>query len=526
MTIVVLLVTLFVRGGLVVETDKGFVKGQPASSIFSSYGNEYLGIPYGEPPLGSLRFQPSMEKQSNFSGVFQATKYGPACMQPGESSGKVKSEDCLTLDVFTPVWANSSSSMPVMVFYYGGSWRHGSTQNPIYRGGNIIRSGIPVLVVTVNYRLGPFGFLAGSALKAARKDGSLGNMGLMDQQLALKWVQRNIKAFGGDPGRVMIFGESAGAGSVSAHLTIPSTQGLFHTAIMESGPMAHWTVRSLETAQTQFDIFVKEVGCEGDDVLQCLLDKPAEALVGINVRVPQYYTRWSPVVDKVFLPEDPSAAAKKGRVFNGTVLLGVNQNEGTAFSKNVSKTLNESEYHDVILRRFGPAAYDRLKDLYPLTDYKNSFYAAAKMITDRDFNCAALRTARWIREAGGTAFVYQFNHLLHEIALVYSEMGVFHGAELLFVWNLPSGFYPIPGVPADIPIVFTPSESTLQRKMVDYWTSVASHGTPNGPNHSNLHWPAYEENTQEIMDLDLKLSTKSFLRKVYCEYWDSIFDSI
>ena len=224
--------------GLVVTTADGAVRGKAVAAT-----GDFLGIPYAAPPVGALRWQPP-RPPAPWHGVRQATSYAPHCPQPSSPFGVAStSENCLYLNVFTPA-DNNTSNLPVMVWVHGGSLRTGESDD--YNPAGLVQHG--VVVVTINYRIGALGFLADAAL-ASRPDGPSGDYGLMDQQAALRWVQRNIRGFGGNPGDVTLFGESAGGLSTLSQLASPGARGLFQRAIVESGTY-DLTQQSLATAES------------------------------------------------------------------------------------------------------------------------------------------------------------------------------------------------------------------------------------------------------------------------------------
>jgi para-nitrobenzyl esterase len=206
----------------VVRLHSGPVSGKAEDGI-----RVFLGIPYAAPPVGKLRWKPPAEVAS-WTEVRKTVEFGPSCPQPNEKAGSVYSEDCLYLNVWSPA-SKPGEKLPVMVWIHGGAFNFGSTSLAEYNGKNLAEKG--VVVVTLNYRLGPLGFLAHPLLSGESPNGVSGNYGLLDQIAALKWVQKNIAAFGGDPGRVTIFGQSAGSRSVSLHMISPLSVGLFHRAI-------------------------------------------------------------------------------------------------------------------------------------------------------------------------------------------------------------------------------------------------------------------------------------------------------
>ena len=511
------------KDDLIIPTKNGYVKGQYTSWVFNE-GKEWLGIPYATPPLGPLRFQPTQPLTSTWSGTRDATAYAPDCHQNGVPTS---SEDCLYLNVYAPSNATDMSQLPVMVFLYGGSWISGGTSQayfPIYTGAYLLEAGKQVILVTLNYRLGPLGFLGSPVLAANSTDRSTGNYGLQDQREALKWVKANIINFGGNPENILLFGESAGAGSVSNHLVLEKSCGLFNYALMESGPFAHWTARPLSVANTQFERLAKGLQCSGnnDQILECLRSKTAAELTSIHVSVPEYFTEWSPTIDGVELLDNPQKLAEKGQFCSVPTLLGTNLNEGTMFAGNVSKTMNETEYADYLVYRYGPWSTDLLK-YYPASNYKSPWHAAAAIITDGDMVCPARRTARWLttknqQGKSSEVFLYSFNHVISEIAIFEPDYGVFHGSELLFVFDLPSWVY------NDIPIVWTDSERVLAKRFGDYWTQFAANGNPTNSNSPS--WPTYTNQTDTLLVLDLKIQPTAGWKKNLCDWWDTVYQTL
>ena len=230
-------------------TAGGAVRGKTVAAT-----DEFLGIPYAAPPVGALRWQPP-RPAAPWHGVRQAVSYAQHCPQPSSPFGAAgASEDCLYLNVFAPAGARASN-LPVMVWVHGGSLRTGESDD--YNPAGLVRDG--VVVVTINYRLGALGFLADAAL-ASRPGGPSGNYGLMDQQAALRWVQRNIRGFGGNPGDVTLFGESAGGLSTLSQLVSPGARGLFQRAIVESGTY-QLTQQPLAAAEAAGQAFAAKAGC-------------------------------------------------------------------------------------------------------------------------------------------------------------------------------------------------------------------------------------------------------------------------
>ncbi|MGI9386173.1 MAG: carboxylesterase/lipase family protein, partial [Methyloligellaceae bacterium] len=304
-----------------VKTTNGTVCGV---SVSGGKIHAYLGIPYAQSTAGLNRWSPPLPVAKS-KATLKATSFGPVCPQAADKSPFPQSEDCLSLNVWTPQ-KKSGSGRPVMVFIHGGAFVFGSSANPLYNGSALAARG--VVVVTLNYRLGALGFLAGI-------DGLTGNYGFLDQQLALKWVRDNIAAFGGDPGKVTIFGESAGAMSVGLHLQSPVSRRMFRAAIMESNPFG-MPYKSMSEAGRFGGHFRSAVGCRSGG-LDCLKRVPFATLVQHQktfwIEIESLLSGfsgqlvWAPVVDGETVP----AQANQNQI-SQPVIVGTNRDEGVIFA--------------------------------------------------------------------------------------------------------------------------------------------------------------------------------------------------
>ena len=345
--------------GLVVATADGAVRGMAAGRT-----DEFLGIPYAAPPVGRLRWRPP-QPPARWPGVRDATQFAPHCPQPASPFGLAStSEDCLYLNVFTPAAARHAGGRgrPVMVWIHGGALITGESND--YNPAGLVRRG--VIVVTINYRLGALGFLAHPAL-AARPGGPSGNYGLMDQQAALRWVQRNIRNFGGDPRNVTIFGESAGGLSVLSQLASPGARGLFSRAIVESGSY-NLTQAPLATAEAAGEAFAAKAGCPSQTAA-CLRSLPVSTILDN-----EDFSGYTPDIDGRVLTQSLKTAFASGQFNRVPVINGTNHDEWRLFvgeSELEGSPVTAANYQSMISATLGvPATVAAaVAAQYPLSAY-------------------------------------------------------------------------------------------------------------------------------------------------------------
>jgi para-nitrobenzyl esterase len=478
-----------------VVTEDGPVKGSQMGDTLA-----FLGIPYAAPPIGKLRWMPP-QPHGKFNGVFQANTFGSFCTQPG-GSNTIGSEDCLTLNVFTPISrknANKNSPLPVMVWIHGGGLVTGASF--LYFPDSLVANG-NVIVVTINYRLGFLGFFAHPAIDS---EGHLdGNYGLMDQQFALQWVNRNIAAFGGDPNRVTIFGESAGGQSVYSNLASPTAAGLFGGAIAESGAYVEFQnyfdfivpLARGETAGTMLvpsgTAIASSVGC-GSQTAQCLRGVPASTLVSTEPGT------IFPFVDGTILARTPTAAFTSGQFNQVPVISGGNHDEWRIFVDDQYDAaghplVTETDYENATNALFTPALGPILfTSIYPLAAYPSPGVALGTSGTDGIFACPERNSVRLLSQHVPT-FAYEFND---ENAPALFEfhgsfpLGAYHSAELQYLFDLNqrfAGFNP-----------FTPGQQQLSNAMVSYWTTFAANGDPNSA--GEPVWSQYSSSTDQFQSL-------------------------
>jgi para-nitrobenzyl esterase len=480
-----------------IVTGSGSLTGVAAEDV-----NEYLGIPYAAPPVGALRWLPP-KAFGHWPGVLAATHFGRECPQFNSALGvEIGSENCLYLNVYTPKPTKSAASdnalgLPVMVWIHGGGLTSGSGANydpsPLVEAGNVI-------VVTINYRLGLLGFFAQSSLDA---EGHLNaNYGLMDQQFALKWVQQNIAAFGGNPNRMTIFGESAGGQSIYANLASPRAAGLFQGAIAESGSYGSFVdyydaiipIADAETVGSAFEesgaAFADAVGCTSQ-TSACLRAVPATTLVDVQ-SFPMY-----PVVDGTVLPNTPGAAFASGAFNRVPVISGTNHDEYRLFVAEdydfQGNPLTNAEYTTAVDALWGTALGPIVLDDYPLP--VNPAADAASLAlgasgTDGIFSCPA-RLADQSLAQYVTTYTYEFSDedapldIFAAFITPSFPLGAYHSAEIQYLMN-------ILGIPAP----FTSDQSQLSRAMISYWTHFATTGDPNSADQPV--WSPYNSTTDEF----------------------------
>jgi para-nitrobenzyl esterase len=484
----------------------GSVQGTAADGV-----TRFLGIPYAAPPIGGLRWKAPQDPVP-WTTTLQATTAEPRCPQlPTHWATGSDAEDCLHLNVWTPRLP-PGALLPVMVYIHGGGFTTGDPLDPNLDPTPLARDG-QVVVVTFNYRLGPLGFLAHPALIA--EDTTLhssGNYGLLDQQQALRWVHDNIAAFGGDPGRVTIFGESAGGISVCLHGAMPSSYGLYHRAIVESGECL-FVQTHLSDAETLGQQFAARAGCTSEDVLACLralpMHDPAHGTQGVldalwpddSLDVPG--PRWAPNVDGSLVPLSPWLWYYLGYQYAVPTLVGTNRDESTVFTQPVDGDpvrypaplpQTEAAYSEY-LRRYHAADADFIQTYYD--DPSNPGEMWNTLLDDGYFNCAARWHAHAMTARTPQVFEYSFTHLPIQ-PLGTNGWGVFHSSELFYVFH---SWWLQPGV-----------DSNVSAAMIAYWSRFAATGDPNGGGQPT--WPVYTATGEAYLDIGDTLTTGDHLTKL------------
>lgn len=449
-------------GGPVVRTDAGLVRGTVEDGL-----RRFEGVPFAAPPVGELRWRAPRPVRP-WHGVRDATSPRSQCAQlaPPYGGQTTYVEDCLYLNVTTPA-RRAGARLPVMVWVHGGSNVTGS--GSAYDAAKLAADG-DVVVVTVNYRLGPLGWLAHPSFEADEPGVQAGNYGLLDQQAALRWVRRNAAAFGGDAGNVTLFGESAGATDTCANLVSPATRGLFHRAVMQSYSCAAPT-RSPEPAEAQADAFATALGCADSACLRAL---PVRTLLE---RFAAAQGQAGPIAggDRI-LPRQPADAIARGAFNRMPVMHGNTLDEMRLFvALTLPTEITVARYEAMIAATYGERAAEVLAR-YPATAYPTPRIALATVQSDAGTalsTCDHL-TAYELLAARVPVYAYQFadRQAPPLIDVPDFDEGAEHGTELTYLW---------PGLLGEL----TPAQEELSDTMVRHWTSFAHKGRPGGD------WPRF-----------------------------------
>jgi para-nitrobenzyl esterase len=477
----------------IVTTKTGEIEGThfgPAQNAAA-----FLGIPYAAPPIGNLRWKPP-QPVAKWNGKREAAKYGAPCPQlPARWFTYIGwNEDCLFLNVWTPELSNNSN-LPVIVYFHGGSNTQGYSQmTPL--GPPLSQMG--VVVVSANYRLGPFGFLAHPALTAESEHHSSGNYGLLDQLQALRWVHDNIAIFGGDPSRVTVMGQSAGAVDACLLMTSPLATGLFQGVIMQSGECQSSFNQDIRTPIPYNFIsgtgegvgqrLASDLGvADGPDALKKLRAIPADEILKAWGKDPQVH--FDAIVDGWIVPEQPVRIFGMGKQMRVPVLVGSNADEATVFGHNDVKTVEQ--YKDY-LRRDARKYFEQELQTYPVNSDADVPARFLQLQSD-SFAYGAYSLAQAVTRAGQKAYLY---YSTYAEAGKRKELGAYHGLELKFLSD---------SFPADWQ--HSPDDKHLGRTVQLYWTQFARTGNPNAA--GVPLWPPYDARTAQCFELGRKIGARS-----------------
>jgi para-nitrobenzyl esterase len=504
-----------------VETAEGPVIGKSVKGLSVC---AYKGIPYAAAPVADLRWKPPQPAPARAS-VLEAFEFGPRCVSPGSGSGvpagmlPETDEDCLSLNVWRPT---KSGVFPVMFWIHGGGLDTGTAAEPLYRGERLAAAE-DVVVVSINYRLNYYGFLAHPGLSEEDPDGSSGNYGVLDQIAGLEWVRDNIESFGGDPGNVTIFGESAGGWSVCNLLASPPAKGLFHKAVIESGGCD--TVKGLEDGFKDGEEFAADLGCAGPEALSCMRsmtpDDMAKALkkAGRQRKKEQgggglldFSFKWVPKIDGHVFKETPIEALRSGRFNRVPVMSGSNRDEVKLFTLMVPgiRLAPKSLVKSFIGSGFGEDVLAGIERHYPWRDYRRPADAVIDALGDMALGCKCFEAAE-AAAAHQPTYYYRFDYDRHALPHL---VGAPHGIEIPFVL----GNLDRPPVSWLLTRGQTKKAEGLSEDMMRYWANFARTGDPNGP--GLKQWPVYDTNQRMRMFFDDPIRVERTDNVDKCEFWE------
>ena len=444
----------------------------------------FKGVPFAAPPVDDLRWRPP-EPVESWTGVRDASTSESICVQDG-GQDLSQSEDCLFLNVWAP--RETSELLPVMVWIHGGGYTGGSGSTSLYDGTHFAEKG--VVLVTINYRLNVFGFLAHPALSDESPHDASGNYGLMDMVASLEWVRDNIDTFGGDPGRVTIFGESAGAGAVMSVMLIPQSEGLFHRAIAQSNWVNGWdrqlsqAVGDWGSAEAQGAQIAQTLGATGEDALATMrAATSAEVSEAARAGAGDFFTRtgyvWAPNVDGWTIPDDPLLMYENGRQHNVPLITGMNGNEGSLMTRQMD--IGDVASFESHVWGVYPSVADAALAHYDATSPETARAAIDHLIHDMFFAGPVRAQATTHVKVTSAAWLYHFTRV--PPTDWGSTMGSHHAAELVYVFGTMT---PTGTAPAEAPLAlstegdWTDVDRQLSETMMSYWVNFAATGNPNG----------------------------------------------
>ncbi|XP_041378201.1 acetylcholinesterase-like [Gigantopelta aegis] len=499
----------------IVNTTHGQVIGL-RKVILNKTINSFYGIPFAKPPVGSLRFKKPETLPAWGEQIMDARIPKNSCLQWHESTpywlrsdGLTRSEDCLYLNIWAP--ANSTESLTTLVWLHGGAFISNSINRPLCQG-HYLAVVNNVIVASINYRLGAFGFFYTGS------DSAPGNQGMLDQVLGLRWIHDNIHRFGGDPKRITLFGESAGAASVNHHLLSPLSRDLFQFAILQSGTAeAKWALLDTSSLKGTSIGLATLLGCptvEEVPMMECMLKTDPQSIVDNQLSSMSKFNPipWAPIVDGHFLPYHPEQMLLKGDVKNTSVIIGVTKNEG-AF--NFSGQFNKTQFTGVAYLAAFPYAD---KSIYPavVNEYaestvpslRPSYYALTEdLLSDLAFMCPAASFAMSYSAIGNKVFMYSLEHR-SALCPFPEHMGVAHTCDLELVF----------GHPLNDSLAFTNDDKRISQHIMHYWTSFAKTGDPNNAQTQST-WPMYDNQEMKYIVLNKTISTGQGLRYRKCMFW-------
>ena len=518
---------------LVVPTESGLVQGVIEGNI-----RIFRGIPFAAPPVGDLRWRPPAARSAEWNGIRDASTFGNVCTQIDFSGNLVGNEDCLVLNVYTAANLDARAEQPVMVFFHGGGDFEGSTQD-VPQGSAPPLATHDVIVVTAEYRLGALGFFV-HPLLAIEGDGSSGNYGLMDQIAALAWVQRNIRNFGGDPERVMAFGQSSGAADVQALLASPAAHGLYSRVGIESDAIganevaSPWKLRrrTRHRSSGSWGATARRTCWRACAVRRRRCWSRNQLAVPIDF-----------VIEPRVLPEDPFAVLQR----DGSpvpLLIGSTREEatGVTFFGDLTQPIDVAQYDADIHAQFdifGLKVADQVLALYPVSAYDAPNWALVAVDSDFDLNICLVRNVaraalgrdqnsrfrqdmekRLSWELRAPVWRYLFTHRVENDPNL-NILRAFHTEELYFLFGHLDQLSQFDGAPA--PDQPSADELQLSNLVMDYWTRFAATGDPNGP--GAPHWPRYSAHDR-ILQLDVTPTRLAGYHNPQCDFFTPILNTV
>ena len=504
------------RVAALVHTELGELEGEAVGDQDGVY--VFRGVPYAEPPVDDLRWREPVKKAS-WEGTRSAATFGPACWQPLVAETSIytrgdlnRNEDCLYLNVWTGAEA-TSSSRPVMVWFHGGGHTGGWSSAKVFDGTTFAKTG--VVLVTVNYRLGPFGFLSHPGLTVESAHHASGNYGLLDKISALEWVRDNISAFGGNPDNVTIFGQSAGSWSVCYLMASPLSKGLFHKAIGQSGGCFAGERPSLSDAEEAGVSAAMKLGMDGSDeqVVRELRSLDAEVVVDSGLGS-------GAIVDGWFMPKAARSIFDSGQHNDVPVMVGAMANEGaTLYAETPLRQFEELV--SLLYDQYGDYA-DELLNLYEAEIRRSTKNAVQELQADQRFVWEMRQWARLVASSGSDAYLYFFSHG-PPVFRIYvpgqpeldlpsgaTGYGAYHSGDLAYVF----------GNTHRVGYDWSEWDHDLSKRMVAYWVNFAHTGNPNGD--GLAEWPRYEEESEPWLEFGADIQYVNGIRKEKLDLFDRV----
>lgn len=502
-------------------------QGALAGLIGDDGVQRYLGVPYAQPPVGALRWK-SPRPAPAWVGVRDATRFGSSCPQGADMFGPASvNEDCLHLNVYAPA-SGADRARPVLVYIHGGGFWSGSGS---YYDGAVLARKADAVVVTINYRLGVLGFLSTPALVA---EGKAQNFGLQDQHAALAWVQRNIAAFGGDPSRVTIAGQSAGGGSVCLALTSPKATGLFQGAILHS-PACTMATTPMSKAHARGKAIADKAGCPaGEGQMACLRNKPVtELLAAAAITTPTQALAdsfWPATIDGEVVPGAVLGTLVRGQFHRVPVMVGTTLDEGRGiigwgFHGIFGRDVTQAEYEGAMKAFGGDLAGSLVTSIYPASTYGSVGLALSQALTDVALACPTRNVALALAEkvpAYHFEFADQQAPQYFVDPLMPEGWGAYHMGELRYVFQRPVSGLSYPGL--------NPAQQALADQWVGYWRNFLATGNPNGlalEGDPLPHWPRTTPVAPLVQSLrtgsPLVLTDAQFQKPHKCALWSSYY---